>query len=111
QTLLLAHKGVHNQKYNGTGSNDQGWAALGVTWEHKRDPRTFLMDGDKVDASLWFTSPHPNVMPVLFADGSVRGLSYAVAQQRYHAVGTNADYPLVSMLWMYNDRRIIPPYE
>jgi prepilin-type processing-associated H-X9-DG protein len=46
---------------------------------------------------LAIAGPHPNGMPVLFADSSVRMVSYGI------------DPSLLPMLWSWNDGQIIPP--
>jgi prepilin-type N-terminal cleavage/methylation domain-containing protein/prepilin-type processing-associated H-X9-DG protein len=111
-TFLLTHKGMDPNSYNDpNGINDQGWAALGVGtpfpgYEHKRDPFTFSRDFapylDPVTGQMdWpylaIAGPHPNGMPVLFADSSVRMVSYGI------------DPSLLPMLWSWNDGQIIPP--
>jgi prepilin-type N-terminal cleavage/methylation domain-containing protein len=109
QTWLLAHKGVGPQEYNGTGNHDFGWGALGDHWEHKRDPRTFGPDTDGVDCSTRFTSPHPLAMPVLYADGAVRPVNYSINTVRFDGPD-GLRYPLMVLLWCYNDGRTIPEY-
>jgi prepilin-type N-terminal cleavage/methylation domain-containing protein len=109
QTWLLAHKGVGPREYDGHGDHDFGWGALGDYWEHKRDPRTFGQDTDGVDCSTRFTAPHPRSMPVLYADGAVRSVNYSINAARV----TGPDgrpYPLMVLLWCYNDGRTIPDY-
>jgi prepilin-type N-terminal cleavage/methylation domain-containing protein/prepilin-type processing-associated H-X9-DG protein len=118
-TFLLTHKGMDPSHYSDpNGPNDQGWAYLqyadrffeptvfGPNYEHKRDPFIFSRDfapyvdpvtGQTDWAYLSIAGPHPNGMPVLFADSSVRMVSYGI------------DPSLLPMLWSWNDGQIIPP--
>jgi prepilin-type N-terminal cleavage/methylation domain-containing protein/prepilin-type processing-associated H-X9-DG protein len=112
QTLLVGHKGMAPINYatvavqydNAATVNDSGWSYPYNWFEHKRCPYGILQDdnlkhannswGDSTThGSLeWFMgSPHPGAMPVLFADGSVRSLSYSV------------DINTTAYLWAYND--------
>jgi prepilin-type N-terminal cleavage/methylation domain-containing protein len=124
-TFLLTHKGMDPNSYSDpNGVNDQSWAALGTGvqpapppgppppalipapgFEHKRHPFRFSRDFapyyDPVDGQwdypfVYIAGPHPNAMPVLFADSSVRNISYGI------------DPSLLPMLWTWNDGQIIP---
>src|SRR5262249_1044585 len=107
QTLLLGHKGMSPAYYNGTGRNDAGWAALGNSWEHRRNPAQFVRDTNVVDCANRFGSSHPDGMPVVFADGAVRLLNYDVAKTR--VAGSDGKlYPITVLLWCYNDGRVLP---
>lgn len=94
-TILLAHKGVATNQYNGTGPNDQGYPYLGSFWEHKRYPFRlavdFECDQEGRPASDLLTSPHPGSMPMLFADASVRSFRY------------DADPMFLARLFSWND--------
>jgi prepilin-type processing-associated H-X9-DG protein len=96
-TLLLAHKGLEPPSSGFFGANDDGWAILTNSLEHKRDPRYigFQPDTSTLPAGYtWkdvFASNHPGSMPALFADGSVRSLGYST------------DPVILGQLWTYND--------
>ncbi len=100
-TLLLAHKGLAPKYYSGGSppaqgnpqfSTDVSWYA-GSGWEHHRDPTQGLCQdrNDIANMQELMGSPHPGAMPCLFADGSVRNLSYST------------DPDLVARLWAWND--------
>lgn len=125
-TLLLAHKGVEPQFYQGGGprkidnfvsqpdgdglldrphvnvSYDEPWSGVDNYWNTKRYPGYFGKDqnGLKVGATripnshLLLTSPHEQGMPCLFADGSVRIVSYKMQVK------------FLASLWAYNDGMI-----
>ncbi|HXG12308.1 MAG TPA: DUF1559 domain-containing protein [Gemmataceae bacterium] len=96
-TLLLAHKGVRPAEYRGNGPNDQGWAHLGSWWEHKRHALRITRDDAPVaNLADWFASPHPDAMPALFADGSVRSLAHSTSATT------------MRRLWSYNDGLTLP---
>ncbi len=116
-TLLLSHKSMlpaststvittttDSSHTNNTSIWDGGWAAsltdtsgpvFGVYWgDHQR----FFNTGPVQDSSTTYAyamgSPHPNSMPSLFADGSVRSYAYT----------SNAVGDLVwAQLWFWND--------
>jgi prepilin-type N-terminal cleavage/methylation domain-containing protein/prepilin-type processing-associated H-X9-DG protein len=112
-TVLLAHKGMRPMDYAGGGPNDRGFAAVGNPstpgvadpYEHKRYPFVMFQDTDgvKTDPVMGgpvnsydvLGSPHPGSMPVLFADGSVRSLSYDV------------DAGTLCYIWSWNDGQIL----
>ncbi|OAI42300.1 hypothetical protein AYO40_00210 [Planctomycetaceae bacterium SCGC AG-212-D15] len=104
-TVMLGHKGMDTQSYAGGHWNnpgtDDGWGAVGYGGgapsngyegiEHKRQP--FWIFPDDVDGSptynapfgggcpwaiCYFTSPHSGSMPSLFADGSIRNISFSI---------------------------------
>jgi prepilin-type N-terminal cleavage/methylation domain-containing protein len=104
-TLLLSHKALALSNYNNTGivfdSDPNGnfvadsfWADTTMNWagygDHSRDPTNFSLSSDagldnaNFNNSGWayqscFASPHPGVMPSLWADGSVSNYPYAYA--------------------------------
>ncbi len=61
-----------------------------------RDPRWFIRDIDSFDTQFLIGAPHPDVMPSLFADGSVRSLRYSTARE------------IIPRLWAWNDGAILP---
>lgn len=98
-TLLLTHKGVRTTEYSGNGNNDPGWAALGnVGWnDHKRNPTVaFSQENATTNVTTRFASPHPNAMPGLYADGTVRSLRYTIPAS------------VIPSLWSYNDGAVLP---
>jgi prepilin-type N-terminal cleavage/methylation domain-containing protein len=111
-TLLLAHKGMEPQHYEGGARNDEGWAILTNYAEHNRT-------GDYIEQDLNGTSrfhpnninewslgsPHPSAMPVLFADGGVRLLGYDI-----NGTTLTADrhtIPILTTLWAWNDGLVV----
>jgi prepilin-type N-terminal cleavage/methylation domain-containing protein/prepilin-type processing-associated H-X9-DG protein len=104
-TLLLTHKGLAPQYYSGGSppaqdnpelTTDVNWFE-GSGWEHHRDPtQSFHVDSNQTaNMQELFGSPHPGGMPCLFADGSVRNLSYGIN-------------PLtVAKLWAWNDGHVV----
>jgi prepilin-type N-terminal cleavage/methylation domain-containing protein/prepilin-type processing-associated H-X9-DG protein len=110
-TLLLAHKALAPQEYAAPADDPQVWFADGY-WSaapgrHLRSPNHFVPDangpvvlaGASYTASYFIGSAHPSAMPCLFADGSVRPLSY----------GT--DPGLIPRLWAWNDGGVLPAIE
>jgi hypothetical protein len=92
-TLLLAHKGLSPRDYNGGGSGDGSWTDR----NNGRDPGRFVRDSNEEDMSRLIGSPHPQAMPALFADTSVRRVVYDLSSQQ---VGGQ---PVPNLLWSYND--------
>jgi prepilin-type N-terminal cleavage/methylation domain-containing protein len=95
-TLLLSHKAMATPDYGSLSSPyDSFWADTSANWagynDHVRDPTNIVplqqdlsQDPSNIDGSGWdyqscFASPHPNAMPSLWADGSVRNYPYAFA--------------------------------
>jgi prepilin-type N-terminal cleavage/methylation domain-containing protein len=88
------------------GPSDPGATANGPNYEHKRVPFAFGRDSsnnyfdpltNQIYPPYWcISAPHPNAMPVLFADSSVRVIAYGV------------DPTLLLRLWTWNDGQIIP---
>jgi prepilin-type N-terminal cleavage/methylation domain-containing protein/prepilin-type processing-associated H-X9-DG protein len=85
-TLLLAHKGLRPNAYQGSnlithgGPTDESWSSLSAPWDHHRSSFYFLDDQNGIypgdfHAERSFTSPHRGNMPLLFADGSVRSIT------------------------------------
>jgi prepilin-type N-terminal cleavage/methylation domain-containing protein len=100
-TLLLGHKGMRPQDYganvsNNGGPNDPGWFS-NYPYDHHRTPFYFFQDTNNTPVpgayNMWdvMGGPHPNVCPQLFADGSVRNISYNQTTDIYGA------------LWTWND--------
>lgn len=103
RTLLVAHKGMAPRDYRGEGPNDSPWT-LHDTWSHARYPGFFGQDSNDLfvgdglgshNCFQLFTSPHPNRMPALMADGSVTCLSHRL------------DPDLLGSLWGWNDGSIV----
>jgi prepilin-type processing-associated H-X9-DG protein len=86
-TLLLSHKGVNVDQYDGSGKNDTGWD----TSDHARDPATMYRDclSTERDLSGSIGSPHFGWCPSLFCDGHVQNIPY--------------EFPMMPELWAYND--------
>jgi prepilin-type N-terminal cleavage/methylation domain-containing protein len=100
-TLLLGHKGMRPQDYGANvsangGPNDPGWFS-NYPYDHHRTPFYFFQDTNNQPVpnvyNMWdvMGGPHPNVCPSLFADGSVRNISYNQTTDIYGA------------LWTWND--------
>jgi prepilin-type N-terminal cleavage/methylation domain-containing protein len=102
-TVLLGHKGMRPQDYGtgaGNSNNDDSWFS-NHPFDHHRSPFYFFQDTDAMpvpgqgniqyDAWDLMGGPHPNVSPTLFADGSVRNISYNQSTDVYAA------------LWTWND--------
>jgi prepilin-type N-terminal cleavage/methylation domain-containing protein/prepilin-type processing-associated H-X9-DG protein len=87
-TLLLGHKGLQPQSYGDP--NDSGWDCgwpCNVNYgQHKRDPFYFYQDTNNITMFYFMGGPHPNVCPTLFADGSVRNISYNQTTDTYGAL-------------------------
>jgi prepilin-type N-terminal cleavage/methylation domain-containing protein/prepilin-type processing-associated H-X9-DG protein len=115
-TLLLAHKSLDPQYYNGTSPPEpptgQGWAGAGpFTYDEGWagaiiNPHTFIQrDCTKLVqdyAGISYNDlggPHAGASPCLFADGSVRNLAYASQ--------TEGGLYLLCKLWAYNDGLVI----
>lgn len=118
-TLLLAHKAMEPQYYNGNSPAiamggwagtgpftwDEGWAsvinpgqfiqrcAFGTIKDHNGDDTSIPICAGRVSSLIG--SPHAGSMPCLFADGSVRSLRYSNA--------TDGNVFLMAKLWAYND--------
>jgi len=93
-TLLLSHKGVGPNAYNGSGPNDSSWAARG---EHGRDPNRLVRDRNEEEMSKLIGSPHVLAVPSLFADSSVRKIPYESSSVEIEGL------PFMTVLWSYND--------
>jgi hypothetical protein len=116
-TFLLAHKFVTPNDFS-TETDSVGWATpaldcngsdpSNITYDHYRCPYGLAADTDpaNVDPSVkaacapWDTngihfmgSPHPEVMPIVLADGSVR------------SVGLSINPVVCGYLWFYNDNQ------
>ncbi len=102
-TLLLAHKAMAPSSYYQMGpfANDPNWSGdgNGSSSGFTRDPRYFVRDVNSIYTWKYIGSAHPEVMPCLFADGSVRSLGY----------GT--DRAIIPRLWAWNDGTALPDYE
>jgi hypothetical protein len=97
-TLMLAHKALSPSAYldGGSGTGDGPWSGQGANGSCVRDPRYFVRDTNASAVVNYIGSPHPDAMPGLFADGSVRMLSYSVAPD------------LIPRLWAWNDGLPVP---
>jgi prepilin-type N-terminal cleavage/methylation domain-containing protein len=93
-TLLLGHKGVQPQNYGSTGdpgngnglTNDYGWSCCCAQFNDERNPWYFYQDTNNIVMGLFMGGPHPNVCPTLFADGSIRNISYNLSTDTYGAL-------------------------
>ncbi len=105
-TLLLAHRAMSPASYYGSGplQHDPDWSGgeyltlslSGPTYSaFQRDPRFFVRDVDAPAISNYLGSPHSDVMPSLFADGSVRSLGYGIAKD------------VLPRLWAWNDGSVV----
>lgn len=101
-TLLLAHKAISPRLYYQAPCrvclNDPTWAGgeslvafLTPFSGFQRDPRFFVHDADAPGVENYLGSAHPNVIPLLFADGSVRELGYGISKT------------VLVRLWAWND--------
>jgi hypothetical protein len=112
-TLMMAHKALPPSWYEAAGFRVQDGSWSYELAEHLRSWVAVTRDADGhtvfVPAGVWnkisdgyyavdafFGSSHPSSMPSLFADGSVRSLSYAIDRQ------------LLPKLWAWNDGSPIP---
>jgi prepilin-type N-terminal cleavage/methylation domain-containing protein len=123
-TFMLAHKAMNPSNYNNPPDNtkdsqDNGWAratwvkaptVYGWNYDHFRCGHGFAQDVDGGDPRLYamypayalqfdgvkyfMSSPHPGVMPVTLADGSVRSASYSI------------DNMVCWYLWFWNDDKL-----
>jgi prepilin-type N-terminal cleavage/methylation domain-containing protein len=102
-TILLSHKGMQPLSYGqppsgATNTNDDSWWSNEPT-EHHRSMFFFFQDTNNTLATVYgnynmwdvMGGPHPNVSPALFADGSIRNISYNQTTDIYGA------------LWTWND--------
>jgi prepilin-type N-terminal cleavage/methylation domain-containing protein len=104
-TALLGHKGMRPQDYGVPGSNNDGinattalpetppaWNEFNNYNNHKRHPWYFFQDTNTTPVfgllNMWdvMGSPHPNISPTLFADGSVRTIDYSQTTDIYAAI-------------------------
>jgi prepilin-type N-terminal cleavage/methylation domain-containing protein len=87
-TLLLGHKGMSPQNYGNSSDtgHDLYWAENLDYYQHKRVPFYFYQDTNSINMSNFNGGPHPNVCPSLFADGSVRNISYNQTTDVYGAL-------------------------
>lgn len=106
-TLLLSHKGLRPSWYEAEGFRTQdgswsfeygqhlrAWAAIARDSEDATvviPPDYWNGNAGKHSIDSFFGSPHPNGMPSLYGDASVRVLSY------------NVDPSLLAGLWAWND--------
>lgn len=125
-TLLLTHKGVDPLFYysvnGGNGVLDEGWSNATDEYDMGRYPCAMLRDtpgGYSTNVCLYgspatwtcdmfLTSPHPNSMPSLMADGSVKLLPYSkVFDVAPSDPSPPAETVFLSRLWCYNDGQAI----
>jgi prepilin-type N-terminal cleavage/methylation domain-containing protein len=97
QTLFLAHKSLQPTRYSETTSqfSDAYWSG-GDPFNYRRRPQGFYRDENDLLASERIGSPHPGGMPCLFADASVRTLSYSI------------EHDVTVLLWAWNDATVLP---
>jgi prepilin-type N-terminal cleavage/methylation domain-containing protein len=96
-TIMLGHKGMRPQDYGVVnGPNDDSWFSNNPS-DHHRSAFYFFQDTNNTPVpgvyNMWdvMGGPHPNICPSLFADGSVRNISYNQTTDIYGA------------LWTWND--------
>jgi prepilin-type N-terminal cleavage/methylation domain-containing protein len=89
-TLLLSHKGIQPQNYGNVADTgyDLGWAENEGYFQHKHVPFYFYQDTNNITMYYFMGGPHPNVSPALFADGSIRNVSYNQTTDIYGALWT-----------------------
>ena len=98
KTLMVSEKRVPPSQYGGgLVSDNRGWAD---GWDYD-DLRSTMFpvaaDGDVIDISVYapihyqFGSAHPGGLNAMFADGSVRGISYDVDQETFNRLGNRSD--------------------
>src|SRR5262249_14538849 len=128
-TFMLAHKAIRPMEYgqelyptadDSQGSGDCGWmypSGAGTTnkvttdfpyqigagnFDHFREPFEFVRDTDLLpEIKQKMGTPHPTASPVLFADGSVRSVSTAMASNRY------GGQTLCYFMWYFNDGQTV----
>jgi prepilin-type N-terminal cleavage/methylation domain-containing protein len=95
-TLLAGHKGMRPQDYGqpvSSGPTDVGWFS-NYPYDHHKSPFYFFQDTNNQPVpgvyNMWdvMGGPHPNVCPQLFADGSIRNISYNQTTDIYGALWT-----------------------
>jgi hypothetical protein len=122
-TILLSHKAMKPSNYASTSDDsgfDRNWALNGA-WEndtaahllyngpnvpdsagHAPGPQPQPDRNDLADQS-GFGSPHPNAMPQVYADGSVRTYAYNYASAPYDS------YRTFGLLWAWNRAELVSP--
>lgn len=111
-TLMLSHKALRPSWYAAEGFRPQDGSWSFEMFSHLRSWAAVTIDSDQavvvLPPDVWngnagnhfvegfFGSSHPSGMPSLYADGSVRPLSYAV------------DIRLLPKLWAWNDGSVLP---
>jgi prepilin-type N-terminal cleavage/methylation domain-containing protein len=94
-TLFLSHKFVAPTNYGSF--DDSGWDTWWAqnvdsnTWARLpfyfyQDTNTLINAVPNTGMCSFLAGPHPNVSPSLFADGSVRGISYNLSTDTYGAL-------------------------
>jgi prepilin-type N-terminal cleavage/methylation domain-containing protein len=95
-TILLAHKGMRPQDYDsgsGGSTNDDSWFSTNP-YDHHRSAFYCVQDTNDPPVpglyEMWdvMGGPHRNVSPTLFADGSVRNISYGLSTEVCGALWT-----------------------
>lgn len=90
-TILLAEKRVSTDCYDGGCSGNDNSPYQSIDQTKSRDIRiTPSRDPLRFDWSYSFGSAHAGGLNVLFCDGSVRLVSYSVANEVWHGMGTKA---------------------
>jgi prepilin-type N-terminal cleavage/methylation domain-containing protein len=111
-TLLLAHKAMEPRYYTNPGApligafaggtSDSDWACQSAAsgYEHKREPYKSFFQDQNTTASYGlgpdFGGPHPQAMPCLMCDASIRNLRY------------QSSFNVNQLLWCYNDNLVAP---
>jgi prepilin-type N-terminal cleavage/methylation domain-containing protein len=109
-TLLLGHKAMQPRHYTATASraDDHNWSHVsggGDYYEFLRNPTGWRADRNETGSvstdNFTFGSAHSGSMPSLFADASVRSLSYTLASRTVTVGGQSLR--LLVLLWAFND--------
>ncbi|GIW78989.1 MAG: prepilin-type N-terminal cleavage/methylation domain-containing protein [Gemmatales bacterium] len=81
-TLLIGHKAMRTSNYSNTSytGTDYYWQYQHAFWSYLRECGTSIPMAQDTLSSIEsrMGSPHPGAMPMLFADGSVRSVGYAI---------------------------------
>jgi prepilin-type N-terminal cleavage/methylation domain-containing protein/prepilin-type processing-associated H-X9-DG protein len=91
-TAFLSHKGINPENYGAPWDSgwDLPWSENTDFENHKKNPFYFYQDTNTIPTITYqqflLGSPHPNVAPVLFVDGSVRNISYGQTTDVYGAL-------------------------
>lgn len=100
-TLLLSHKELAPANYRGGTLNDKSWWRTGYNNNYRRDvfDRAPISDRKAITGGTGFSSPHAGGTPSLFADGSVRSVSFKITGVAWTSLWTcNGTEPETSYL-------------